>query len=225
MTSARELRHRTPCDDLEACQAALLSAQLTLLKLGGQLRETRAALAASHDRERAAAHAAGHDALTGLPNRRAFDERASVVLRQHVQRTRMLCMVFIDLDGFKTVNDTWGHAAGDALLRSVGERLSRALRSDDFVCRLGGDEFVCLLPNVRHENQALALGRKLMAAIAAPCRIGLHTLQVRASAGLALYPRDGQTVDGLLDRADQALLLAKSRPAARTRQARVQVGA
>ncbi len=174
---------------------------------------TQQALAESQQRELTAWLAASRDTLTGLPNRRSFEQRASDTLRTHAQAGRSFCLLFLDLDGFKAVNDHLGHHAGDALLKVVGARLEHALRADDFVCRLGGDEFVCLLPNVQHEEEALAVSRKLITHISAPCQLGPATTQVRASVGAALYPPDGHSMQVLLARADQAMLWAKSRGA------------
>ena len=174
-----------------------------------ELEATRAALAASLAREAQALHVAGHDPLTGLPNRRAFDLHSQAAVQLHAARAQRLCLMFIDLDGFKAVNDRIGHTAGDALLNLIGDRLRRALRRDDFVSRHGGDEFVCLLPRLTDEPQALTLARQLIEAIARPCQLGGHTVGVRASIGLALYPRDGDTVQQLLDNADGAMRRAK----------------
>jgi diguanylate cyclase (GGDEF)-like protein len=174
-----------------------------------ELQTTRAALAASLVREAQALHVAGHDPLTGLPNRRAFDLHSRAAVQLHAAQAQRLCLMFIDLDGFKAVNDRIGHAAGDELLNLIGERLRQALRRDDFVSRHGGDEFLCLLPRLSGEPQALGLARQLIASIARPCQLGAYSVAVQASIGLALYPRDGRTVEQLLDNADAAMRRAK----------------
>jgi diguanylate cyclase (GGDEF)-like protein len=168
------------------------------------------ALAESQARERMAQRMAAHDALTGLPNRRAFAQHYSRTLRHHAEQARAFCVLFIDLDGFKAINDELGHAAGDALLQLVGQRLAHGMRHDDFVGRLGGDEFVCLLPHLRSAAQAQVRARKLIASITAPCQLGPQTVQVGASVGAALYPRDGHTMALLLEHADQAMRCDKA---------------
>ena len=174
-----------------------------------ELAEARADLTASLAREAQALHEADHDALTGLPNRRAFDLHSQSAVQLHAAQAQRLCLMFIDLDGFKAVNDRLGHATGDALLNLIGERLRHTLRRDDFVSRHGGDEFVCLLPRLSGELQALKLARQMIDAIGRPCRLGRQTVVVQASIGLALYPRDGQTVGQLLANADDAMRRAK----------------
>lgn len=186
---------------------------LALLSACQALGRAHAALRASLAREQALRQQVGVDTLTGLPNRMAFGRRSSRTLAAHSRDRLGFGVLFIDLDGFKSVNDRLGHAAGDALLGVIGARLVHALRTDDFVSRHGGDEFVCLLPGVDDLALAEALARKLVDAISAPCRLGDRVEQVGASVGVALYPRDGLDVTVLLDRADQAMLWAKARNA------------
>ena len=123
---------------------------------------------------------------------------------------RACSLLFIDLDDFKAVNDQHGHAAGDLLLQALGCRLLNAVRPDDRVCRQGGDEFLCLLPSIRNEVQALAVARKLVDAVSAPCQLHDVTVQVQASVGIAIYPEDGHTVQHLMDRADRVMYWAKA---------------
>ncbi len=190
--------------ELHAVREALLQCRAELLS-------TQQALAASQLRAARARYAASTDPLTGLPNRLAFDHRSTRTLATHTAAARAFCLLFIDLDGFKSINDLLGHSAGDALLKVVGARLSHALRGDDFASRHGGDEFVCLLPDVQGEVQALGVARKLMASVAAPCRVGARTVQVKASVGVALFPQDARNLADLLDAADHAMLWAKAR--------------
>jgi diguanylate cyclase (GGDEF)-like protein len=189
------------------------SATSELDRLRQALLATQQALEECQLREQTALVAAAHDALTGLPNRLSFGRHSTHTLASHAEAGRAFCLLFMDLDGFKAVNDLLGHGAGDALLKVVGARLVHALRTDDFVSRHGGDEFVCLLPEVQHEDEALAIARKLIHNISAPCKVGPATLQVQASVGIALYPKDGPSVEALLQRADHAMLWAKARSA------------
>ena len=164
-------------------------------------------------RARAAAaemsHRAQHDFLTGLPNPVLLDDRigqAIALARRHASR---LAVLFIDLDRFKRVNDTLGHAAGDELLQSVAERLKACVRVSDTVCRRGGDEFVVLLSEIAHAEDAERSAQKLMAAVAASHRIAGRELLVTASIGIAVYPLDGTDSETLLLSADEAMYQAK----------------
>jgi diguanylate cyclase (GGDEF)-like protein len=177
--------------------------------LQAELASCRAALQACQARERQARALAGSDALTGLPNRRAFAGRVGQAIEAHHRLAQGFCLLFIDLDGFKAINDSLGHAAGDAVLQLVGARLVHGLRSVDRVSRHGGDEFVCLLPQVQQPAQALAIARTLTERIAAPCSLGPLKLQVQASVGAALFPQHGLTLADLMHSADVAMLRAK----------------
>jgi diguanylate cyclase (GGDEF)-like protein len=181
----------------------------TLSEVQQALAQCQQDLADCQAREAGALRLAAHDALTGLPNRRAFVQQSGRALQQHAKAAHVFCLLFIDLDGFKAVNDELGHAAGDALLQVVGERLQHGMRRDDFVCRLGGDEFVCLLPNLQSTAQARVLADKLLQAITAPCRLGRMTVTVGATVGAAIFPRDGHNLTSLLAHADRAMRKAK----------------
>lgn len=198
---------------LQRCLQSHEAMALALLAVCSALDQTRRALKESQAREARAWQQRAQDTLTGLPNRVAFARRSDRTLAAHARQRRGFGLLFVDLDGFKVVNDRLGHAAGDALLAIIGARLAHALRQGDFVSRHGGDEFVCLLPEITDDAQAMVLARKLAAAVAAPCQIGSNTLQLSASIGVALYPRDGSSVAELLERADHAMLWAKARHA------------
>lgn len=157
-------------------------------------------------------HQALHDSLTDLPNRTLFHDRVHQALaaarREHVPAAVMI----MDLDRFKEVNDTLGHASGDELLKQVGLRLRATLRESDTVARLGGDEFGVLLPKVVDAEAAVAVARKLRTTLEEPFTIHGLALQMEASIGIALFPEHGADVQSLLQRADVAMYVAKEHP-------------
>jgi diguanylate cyclase (GGDEF)-like protein len=169
-----------------------------------------AAVKAQGDMDR---HASLHDLLTGLPNRALFNDRLDHGLAQALRHGWTLAVMFVDLDDFKTVNDSYGHEAGDAVLRAIAGRLLANTRDDDTVSRRGGDEFLYLLMEIRDERDIVAIAEKLLDAIQAPCPlvIGAKNLSpcIKASIGIALFPKDGMTADELIDRADHAMYEAK----------------
>ncbi|HEV8629832.1 MAG TPA: EAL domain-containing protein, partial [Thermoanaerobaculia bacterium] len=163
-----------------------------------------------NDRDRAAQieYQAFHDPLTGLPNRAAFTDRLEAKLITARARNGRLAVLFLDLDGFKHINDSLGHSAGDRVLQTLGKRLRRAVREGDFVCRFGGDEFTMLLEIGKAED-AEAVGQKLLSAVAEPCMVEGERLYVTGSLGVALYPENGDDPEALLRNADAAMYLAK----------------
>jgi len=163
---------------------------------------------ASEERIHFLAH---HDALTRLPNRMLFTERLRMAM-QHSQRSgTKVAVVFIDLDRFKTINDSLGHHVGDAVLRSVSHRLLEAVREDDTVSRLGGDEFVIALNGVAHGEEVLGLlERRLMPLIRESYQIDGADLHLSCSVGVAMYPDDASTIDDLMRHADVAMYQAKA---------------
>ncbi|HUR39575.1 MAG TPA: diguanylate cyclase [Verrucomicrobiae bacterium] len=158
---------------------------------------------------------ATHDALTGLPNRTLFRDRAQAASHRAARARTMFALAYVDLDGFKAVNDAHGHAAGDALLVAVATRLTQTLRASDTVARLGGDEFGLLLENIDGPFRAEVVADKLHRALCQPYEINLPeqvekiVTQVGASIGLAVYPDHGVDADRLLFRADVAMYAAK----------------
>lgn len=175
------------------------------------LSATRVQLAGTQARERRASHLADHDSLTSLPNRRSFGARLDDALHDGEKPAPALAVLYLDLDGFKPINDRHGHDTGDELLRIVARRLRGAVRSDDMVCRLGGDEFACLLTNALGREQIARLASKLFNAVAAPVKVGAVELSVLPSIGIAVCPTDGRTSSTLLKRADSAMYRAKQR--------------
>ena len=155
-------------------------------------------------------HLAHHDALTGLPNRTLLEDRFAQALSGARRSGGGLALLFLDLDRFKDVNDAWGHPVGDALLRAVAERLKTSVRAVDTVARHGGDEFIVVLPATGTPAAAALVARKILAALDAPVEFDAYRLYVRASLGIALYPRDGTDFATLLKCADTALYRAKS---------------
>ena len=158
-----------------------------------------------------------HDALTGLANRVLLAEQTQQALVAARRDRHRVAVLFIDLDGFKPVNDRHGHAVGDALLVEVASRLRGCVRAADTVARLGGDEFVVLLAGLGEAHQALALAEKIRAALAQPCLLAGRTLHVTASIGLALYPEHGHSPEQLFEHADEAMYVAKQEGSDRVR--------
>ena len=183
--------------------------ELNLFDTQTALAQARTELAGTRAGERRAQHLALHDSLTSLPNRRCFGERLNQALGVASLQCRALAVLYLDLDGFKPVNDTHGHAVGDELLRVIAVRLNRVVRSDDTVSRVGGDEFACVLLNLANRLQVSQLARKIFGAVAAPCVIGSHQFTVRPSIGIAICPLDGTTAEPLIRRADTAMYRAR----------------
>ncbi len=149
------------------------------------------------------------DRLTGLPNRTLFSTQLRQALDAANQSDEKVALLFIDLDGFKSVNDTLGHDAGDSVLRFVAKRLLHCLREGDTVCRLAGDEFACILPNIKSAANAERVAGKVVAALDEPVRIDDHRVTTYASVGFSLYPQDGMDESTLLARADAAMYAVK----------------
>jgi diguanylate cyclase (GGDEF)-like protein len=150
-----------------------------------------------------------NDPLTGLANRRLLSDRLALAL-VHARRSKsIMALVYLDLDGFKKINDTLGHAAGDALLKSVAARLTASVRAGDTVARLGGDEFAIALWRVVDAADAAAVAAKVIETVARPYFIEGRTVAVTASAGVGLYPDHGADADSLMKSADLALYEAK----------------
>lgn len=152
---------------------------------------------------------ANYDALTGLPNRQLLTDRLERAIAQAHRRRSEVALLFVDLDRFKPVNDTHGHAVGDELLRQVGRRLQNMLRDEDTVARMGGDEFVVVLPDLRVGEAPDRAAEKVVAALSEPFRVDAHVLDISCSVGIAVFPRDADSVAGLIERADAAMYAAK----------------
>jgi len=153
---------------------------------------------------------AHHDPLTGLANRRMFNQRVEQVIARAARSTERFALLFVDLDHFKHVNDSLGHDVGDEFLQSVARRLQGQLRSTDILARLGGDEFIILVENIESEHDAALVAQKVIDTLAHPVMVDQHELYVTASVGIALFPNDGDDVQALVKHADTAMYQAKA---------------
>jgi diguanylate cyclase (GGDEF)-like protein len=161
------------------------------------------------ERENDLRHLALHDPLTGLANRVLFHERAEHAIATHKRSAATLAVIFIDLDGFKQINDTLGHHAGDTVLAEVAERLRRCVRDGDTVGRLGGDEFAVLAEQVGIVDDVVAVADRIIHALGQPFEIDGRVHHIAASAGVALDEQD-TTADTIIGRADKAMYVAKA---------------
>lgn len=174
-----------------------------------ELADTQAELSDTQAQEKEARHLSLHDAVTGLPNRSLFNDRLKTALAQARRHSWRLAVMFIDLDGFKSVNDSHGHDAGDKVLKIVSERLQASVRGADTVGRQGGDEFLFLMLEVNDEVDVENAATKILENIAQPCELDGLSLTVKASIGIALYPEHGKSAKVLLKNADSAMYKAK----------------
>lgn len=154
-------------------------------------------------------HLANHDALTGLPTRRLFLDRLLMARSMARRHQGKMAVLFIDLDAFKAVNDTYGHAAGDQVLRGVAEKMRAVLRETDTVARIGGDEFSIVLNELQADDDAADLAARIIRLISEPIQVNSHMAFVGASVGIAIYPDDGEDPEQLLEMADQAMYEVK----------------
>jgi diguanylate cyclase (GGDEF)-like protein len=170
-------------------------------------------LAAVMEQEEGARNAALHDNLTGLPNRTLFNDRLEHGIAQAKRHRWILAVMFVDLDKFKNINDTYGHLAGDAVLQTIAERLKHNTRDEDTVSRYGGDEFLYLLTQIHEQNDIRRIAVKILKAIQAPCNVSVGDVIVNpcleASIGISIFPRDGATAQALIKSADEAMYGAK----------------
>ena len=170
-------------------------------------------LAAVTEEGEAARHAAVHDSLTGLPNRTLFNDRLELGLAQAKRHGRILAVMFLDLDDFKDINDSYGHDVGDSTLKTIAERLKNNMRAEDTVSRHGGDEFLYLLMEIHEAQDAALVAKKIIGLVRAPFEIRVRERiicpNIGASIGIAIYPQDGDTADILIKSADEAMYRAK----------------
>lgn len=164
------------------------------------------------ERKRAEAHLhfmATHDPLTHLPNRSLFLDRLNHAITLSKRNNLCLAVLFLDLDGFKTVNDTYGHETGDRVLQAIGERFRKHLRACDTVARLSGDEFAFILENIGNGSNAAVVAEKILKNLAHPFILEGQSIHITTSIGISLYPQDGKDAQELLRRADAAMYKAK----------------
>jgi diguanylate cyclase (GGDEF)-like protein len=201
----------------ESAEAALREAQATLER---RVAERTAELASANRgleveiverrlADQRVVHMAHHDALTGLPNRTLLIDRVQQAIARANRRGGKLGLLFLDLDRFKNVNDSLGHAMGDQLLQAVSARLTACLREGDTAARLGGDEFIISLPDVADGAEAARVAARILAELAKPFTVSGHQLPAEASIGIALYPDDGDNAQTLMRNADTAMYHAK----------------
>jgi diguanylate cyclase (GGDEF)-like protein/PAS domain S-box-containing protein len=155
-------------------------------------------------------HLANFDELTGLPNRRLFNDRIEQAVLRARRSGQGVALLFLDVDEFKTVNDTWGHDVGDQLLKGVAGRLAHCVRNTDSLCRLGGDEFTVILEGASLREHAIFVAARIKRELARPILAGKHQVQVSASIGIALFPANATTSTELVSRADAAMYVAKA---------------
>lgn len=175
------------------------------------LADTQAELQRAKEAEATARLKALHDSTTGLPNRELFDNRLDQAIRAAKRHGWTLAVMFFDLDRFKTINDTHGHATGDAVLQEVANRLSAHAREEDTVCRTGGDEFLYLLINPQARHNVEHIARSVSERVGQDILLSGTPLNVKASVGIAVYPGDADTGEQLIKLADAAMYLAKHR--------------
>ncbi len=162
-----------------------------------------------HHQEEMIRHQAYHDRLTGLPNRQLLDERLPIAIATAKQEGQQLAVMFLDLDRFKIINDTLGHAVGDELLETAAIRLTKCLRDNDIIVRWGGDEFILLLEGITSTEDTVQIAQRLLECLRPAFEIEGNKLYITGSIGLALYPQDGEDPETLIKNADTALYRVK----------------
>jgi diguanylate cyclase (GGDEF)-like protein/PAS domain S-box-containing protein len=159
--------------------------------------------------EQRAQHLADHDALTGLPNRRLLEDRLTQALALSTRNRQQTAVVFVDLDRFKSINDSLGHSVGDALLKEIAQRLVRQLRVGDTICRIGGDEFVVVLPELKRSGDVANVAQKMIEQLSLPVQVEGRELTITPSLGISVFPVDGRDAETLIRNADAAMYHAK----------------
>jgi diguanylate cyclase (GGDEF)-like protein len=214
INTMRRAKERASREALHAKQAmvdALRRSEQDLeLRVAERTRALETANARLREKEQQLEYMARHDALTGLPNRTLLDDRVARAVAAAGRRGDVMAILLADLDGFKTINDVYGHATGDQLLAAVASRLKECLRETDTVARYGGDEFVIVLEDLATEHDAADVAEKLVARMHRPFALGSGEARVNVSIGVACFPRDGRSGEQLLNAADMAMYAAKA---------------
>jgi diguanylate cyclase (GGDEF)-like protein/PAS domain S-box-containing protein len=204
----------------ESLEASRDAAEASRERLERAVAERTAELQAANERlqaeiadrrqaESRAQHLADHDPLTGLPNRRLLEDRLTQALAASQRNSKQTAVMFVDLDRFKAINDSLGHAAGDKVLKEVAERLVAQLREVDTICRIGGDEFVVVLPEIKRAADAANVAAKILEAVAQPFTVDERELNFTSSIGISVFPDDGRDAESLIRNADAAMYHAK----------------
>jgi len=199
-------------------QQASTKLSVVLQTLKREIKERRLLdlrLAAAMEQEEGGRHASLHDSLTSLPNRTLFHDRLEHGIAQARRRNWALALMFIDLDGFKAVNDRYGHYVGDSALKTIAHRLRESTRSGDTVSRHGGDEFLYLAMDTGNEANTSFIADKLIQAIELPFDVTVRnvvtSLRLKASIGIAVFPKDGTEVEAMITNADRAMYRTKKK--------------
>lgn len=190
----------------ETLERAVAERTTELKKANARL---EAEIAERKQAEERAQHLADHDALTGLPNRRLLEDRLTQALALSYRNRKITAVMFVDLDRFKTINDSLGHAVGDTLLREVARRLVKQMRVGDTICRIGGDEFVVVLPELKRSSDAAYVAQKVIENLSHPIAIEDRDLTITPSIGISVFPDDGRDAETLIRNADAAMYHAK----------------
>jgi len=191
----------------EVAERQVIETELSDVK--SDLADVRDDLSKSQANEEESRKNALHDALTGLPNRVLFGEHLDRGLSQAKRHGWKLAVLFLDIDNFKNISDSYGHDLGDKVLLTVADRLQSATRSEDTVSRWGGDEFVCLMSEVKQEADVTNFAEMIVERISEAFTFKGTVLSIRVSIGIAIYPEDGETADILFKNADTAMYKAK----------------
>jgi diguanylate cyclase len=189
---------------LEKCECELRNAETALAKAEAALRTARGQMELARD-------SALHDPLTRLANRELFDEKLAGAIAVASRRNWSLAVIFLDLDAFKAINDTYGHAAGDVALRETAHRLMQCCRKEDTICRTGGDEFLYLLVDPQSRGNIEQVLLRATEKVCRPLEVNDRPVTISMSAGVAIYPVDGSTGERLIQNADFAMYQAKIR--------------
>jgi diguanylate cyclase (GGDEF)-like protein len=206
-----EFLHEHDAWQLDEIAVVALLASVALIIFGyRRIRELRSEVKARGEAEAEARKLARHDPLTGLPNRRCFSEKLEQALGPTLDQGVRVAVLMLDLDGFKQINDVYGHAVGDRALMETAERISSATREGTMLARLGGDEFALIMPKIKSLEDPTGLARRVIAALAEPFTVGSKETTLSCGVGIAIAPDDGVEPDELLRRADRALYRAKA---------------